>query len=373
MIKKKTTKTIIALLIAMPLTTQLAFAHSGRTDSNGGHKDNKNASGLGSYHYHCGGHPAHLHNNGVCPYSGTSSSSSSSSTSSNSGSSTSSQEAVIAAAKKEATDSGYNAGYTAGCHGEEFNDTNSSTYSTEYKNGYSNGYEKGKSELETKVNNAYNEGYELGYKGESGNNTYTVQAIKDSYSKGYSEGKRVYIDENTNKYIQYGEEDAHNFAMRTFEDNVPSELKIKYTTAYNNKTDELKKIAYDEGYVQALNCVAADSSKFNNEEEINSYNEGYSVGTTDLETEKSIAYEAGYAEEEYSVPEKFTVAEAVVMASYKDGEEALRLEKKKQSQVVMGTVAVLLVAGGAGATIVIKKKKSSNKIVLDLDKEDIAS
>lgn len=28
----------------------------------------KNKSGLGSYHYHCGGHPAHLHENGVCPY-----------------------------------------------------------------------------------------------------------------------------------------------------------------------------------------------------------------------------------------------------------------------------------------------------------------
>ncbi|WP_138311747.1 MULTISPECIES: YHYH domain-containing protein [unclassified Clostridium] len=45
-------------------------AHSGRTDANGGHRDNKNASGLGSYHYHCGGHPAHLHPNGVCPYAG---------------------------------------------------------------------------------------------------------------------------------------------------------------------------------------------------------------------------------------------------------------------------------------------------------------
>lgn len=45
-----------------------AFAHSGRTDSDGGHRDNKNKSGLGSYHYHCGGHPAHLHENGVCPY-----------------------------------------------------------------------------------------------------------------------------------------------------------------------------------------------------------------------------------------------------------------------------------------------------------------
>lgn len=63
------------------------YAHSGRTDSSGGHKDNKNKSGLGSYHYHCGGHPAHLHTNGVCPYS-SSSSSSKSSTSSSSSSST---------------------------------------------------------------------------------------------------------------------------------------------------------------------------------------------------------------------------------------------------------------------------------------------
>lgn len=43
-------------------------AHSGRTDSMGGHHDYQNVSGLGSYHYHCGGHPAHLHENGVCPY-----------------------------------------------------------------------------------------------------------------------------------------------------------------------------------------------------------------------------------------------------------------------------------------------------------------
>lgn len=44
-----------------------AQAHSGRTDSQGGHRDNKNASGLGSYHYHHG-YSAHLHPNGVCPY-----------------------------------------------------------------------------------------------------------------------------------------------------------------------------------------------------------------------------------------------------------------------------------------------------------------
>lgn len=35
--------------------TIIAEAHSGRTDANGGHRDNKNKSGLGSYHYHCSG------------------------------------------------------------------------------------------------------------------------------------------------------------------------------------------------------------------------------------------------------------------------------------------------------------------------------
>lgn len=48
--------------------TIVAEAHSGRTDSAGGHRDNKNKSGLGYYHYHHGYGP-HLHTNGICPYS----------------------------------------------------------------------------------------------------------------------------------------------------------------------------------------------------------------------------------------------------------------------------------------------------------------
>lgn len=46
----------------------VAFAHPGDIDARGGHRDNNNISGLGSYHYHHG-HPAHRHYNGVCEYS----------------------------------------------------------------------------------------------------------------------------------------------------------------------------------------------------------------------------------------------------------------------------------------------------------------
>lgn len=69
--------TTSAIITPSPLTIE---AHSGRTDSNGGHHDYKNKSGLGSYHYHHGMGP-HLHPGGVCPYSGTSSSSQSDSSS----------------------------------------------------------------------------------------------------------------------------------------------------------------------------------------------------------------------------------------------------------------------------------------------------
>ena len=69
------------LTLALTLSPALSCAHSGRTDGSGGHRDNKNKSGLGSYHYHCGGHPAHLHPNGVCPYAKGSSSRSKSSSS----------------------------------------------------------------------------------------------------------------------------------------------------------------------------------------------------------------------------------------------------------------------------------------------------
>lgn len=82
---------IVLSVVFMGVST---YAHSGRTDANGGHRDNQNKSGLGSYHYHCGGHEAHLHPNGVCPYSSSSSSSSRKSSTSSSSSSSSSKSST---------------------------------------------------------------------------------------------------------------------------------------------------------------------------------------------------------------------------------------------------------------------------------------
>ena len=81
--KSKKIITVALICILSVAMCNITFAHSGRTDSSGGHKDNKNKSGLGSYHYHCGGHPAHLHTNGICPYSSNASQTNSNSSTSN--------------------------------------------------------------------------------------------------------------------------------------------------------------------------------------------------------------------------------------------------------------------------------------------------
>lgn len=59
----KKIRTILFFTLLFFASAIIVTAHSGRTDSNGGHYD----SSTGEYHYHHG-HPAHQHKNGICPY-----------------------------------------------------------------------------------------------------------------------------------------------------------------------------------------------------------------------------------------------------------------------------------------------------------------
>lgn len=95
------------------IATISADAHSGRTDSSGGHRDNKNKSGLGYYHYHCDGNPPHLHGNGDCPYD------SSAKTTKISSSKTKVSKSVIKSVQKKLNKLGYKCGTADGIMGKK--------------------------------------------------------------------------------------------------------------------------------------------------------------------------------------------------------------------------------------------------------------
>ena len=54
---------VFSIVLLVPLLSSVAYAHPGKTDSNGGHYDRDS----GEYHYHHG-YPAHQHTDGKCPY-----------------------------------------------------------------------------------------------------------------------------------------------------------------------------------------------------------------------------------------------------------------------------------------------------------------
>ena len=160
--KSKKTLMTTALLCVVSFSCVIsAFAHSGRTDASGGHKDNQNKSGLGSYHYHCGGNPPHLHSGGVCPY-----------------------KSGGTATVYPSTSSYYDTyDYTP-------------TYTDRYDEGYDDGYDEG-----------YSDGKEigLGIGYETGcEETYT-EAYDKGYDEGYDRGKDDGIDEVTplDEFLMY--------------------------------------------------------------------------------------------------------------------------------------------------------------------------
>lgn len=126
---------ILAVIILFVIS---AFAHSGRTDASGGHRDNNNVSGLGYYHYHCGGNPPHLHSNGTCPYSHKNS--------------ISNAQIINPPTTIHSTNGG---GYS-----DEYGEEYDLGYEDGHESGYEEGYNEGKKDGHDE---GYDEGYEKGY------------------------------------------------------------------------------------------------------------------------------------------------------------------------------------------------------------------
>lgn len=197
-LKNLLTFILLTAFLMTPLTTN---AHSGRTDSNGGHKDNKNVSGLGPYHYHCGGYPAHLHTNGVCPYNSSASTSSNSSTSSSNNTVSEAQKAAeleaqkIENAKNEERTKGYNQGYEDGYNEKDNNPSSyQSSYQSNFNEGYNEGFKKGSETIENEkaeilqlaTNNGNNDGYSgIENQSESYNGKH-IDYYKANYNTAYN-------------------------------------------------------------------------------------------------------------------------------------------------------------------------------------------
>lgn len=212
---------IIVFMTFAFLTSSVSYAHSGRTDGNGGHRDNKNKSGLGYYHYHCGGNPAHLHTNG-CQYDN----------------STKDKGNINIITEKEIQQSKENG----------FNDGINNNYNNTYDN--------------KKLNDSYLKGYREGHSKyiEKKKNEYIDLAIKDCENKN---DKRVFDKDVDKKYIdiynskyndikgkEYKAKGVYDGLVNNLCESIPKDYISMYDIGLKegkNKRDNILKVYYNKG------------------------------------------------------------------------------------------------------------------------------
>lgn len=260
---------LLACLISMGGAID-GYAHGGRTDGNGGHKDNKNASGLGSYHYHHG-YSAHLHTNG-CPYENKTNQTNKPANSSTLKSPTQSsgkseaqkkaeeqkrledqkkaeeqkklaEEQRIAKEKEtlttKAKEQGFNDGYS---QKENSSASYEGNYKTEYVDAYTNGFNDGKFKVDTEIKDANSAGYSLGKSGSQKTDKYEKDFLKTAYNSGYDKGYEDYLSSGIEEYKSKGLQDAtDNKDESKFDDSVNAKFKEAYITAYTQKKDDIAK------------------------------------------------------------------------------------------------------------------------------------
>lgn len=233
----------LIFILVFPLSYSLA--HSGRTDSNGGHRDNKNVSGLGYYHYHHG-YPAHLHTNGVCPYSSTSHVNQTTTTKSNDN-----YYKKVEQEKNDAKNSGKN-------------------------DGYDDGYKNSKKSYQ-KYNGAYSSLY------------------KEEYDKNYKIGIEKYIEKRKEEVEKQAISDANDGkSQSSFQKNENEKVVNIYNLKYNSILDKKKEEFYNLGYSNTISNLLFNPENINSPIFKAEYLNGVDHAKKYINDLKQIFYKKGY-------------------------------------------------------------------------------
>ncbi|MCS0670433.1 YHYH domain-containing protein [Cytobacillus firmus] len=371
-----------------------AYAHSGRTDSNGGHNcsPKSQAKGLCSgYHYHNGG---------------SSSSESSTSTSSKPAASSdkdcsefatydevveywnskgysatydpenldgwgngkvddgipceapsnydktkinNSPEQVQYKQEQADTKSGEENGYNQGLKdGYEESDADDSTsegsnaYASGYSSGYNKGYEEGKKKIEAEKIKALNEGNAQGKKQDeiSIPESYLKHpGLKESFESGFNQALQERIENMKKEYQSLGYKDGKKDSHSPPE-NVKNFFIKAYQEGYDKAQNELKQEYYDLGYEAAFTMLKYKDPNLNNAKFTQWYKDGFDSNEEIIEIQKS-AHSLGENGEEYSIPSKYEKAEEIFKHYYKEGYKQYEEEQKQNQATAAGGVGII--------------------------------
>ena len=392
----------------------MAYAHSGRTDSSGGHNCSEKSQAKGlctGYHYHNGGDS-------------TSSSNSSSSSSSNNSSSTyirsdkncsdfasydeviqywnskgysatndpenldgwgngqvddgipceapsgydktkinNSPEQVQYKQDQQDQANGEKQGYTNGLNDGYQEATSisipsdgSKVYKQGYTSGYNKGYQEGKEKIEADKTKASEEGYALGQSQDNlviPENYSTHPSLKKAFEDSFNKAVTERIEAKKQEYEDLGYNDGKN-DIHTPPKDVEEIYITSYQAGYDKGQSGLKDEYVKQGYEAAFKLVKYQEPDLPNQKFTKWYKEGFE-SNKEIEQIRNAALSLGQQGEVLEVPLEYKKGEPIFTYYYKKGLQEYEEQKSNTQKAATGGIGVIVLGWLARRLYIAKK------------------
>jgi len=389
----------------------LSYAHSGRTDSSGGHNcsDKSKAKGLCTgYHYHNGGGPTSSGDNGssgavvntdkdctdfasyeeVVAYWNAKGYSATYDPENLDGwgngkvddgipceppygydktlvnnspeqQQHKQEEQDMAKGEKNGYPVGKKNGYAAATRNNA-NSTGSEAYRVGFAKGYDKGYDEGKAKLESEKVKASEQGSALGKKQDKlvipaaySSNSVLKQTFEDAFKKAVNERVEAKKKEFNEKGYTDGKKDLLNLPT-----NVEDIYINAYREGYDTAQEELKKEYTKMGYDAAFTILKYEQPKLNNDKFRDWYKQGFE-SNKEIDQITEAAYQLGKEGEGLKIPSKYKKAEPIFKHHYQLGYQ--EYEDKQNKLIMTGGVGAGVLALVGGGWYSFRRKRNTEK------------
>lgn len=252
-------------------------------------------------------------------------------------------EADTAKGEKDGYIAGVEAGYQGGSSTPSVD--GSDAYVEGHNAEYEKGYKIGANKLASEKTEAENSGYDLGRKQNEltvpttyQKNEFLKASFENGFEKGAKERKAMEIERLTNLGYQDGKKDVSNPPKA-----LPESHMNAYQKGYEKAQGELKETYMKQGYVAAFTMLQYKEPDIKNEKFMEWHKEGFQTNK-EIQKIADEAYESGNNGEEYVLPGKYEKAEVIYLHHYERGYKQYEqdMEDAKDGMTATG----IFLAGG---------------------------
>ena len=261
--------------------------------------------------------------------------------------------------KKEGNTQGYSKGLKDG-YAEVAENSEISEKSEGFKQGYTSGYNKGytegKTKIETEKENATNEGYTLGKEQDNivvPDIYASNESLKVLFEASFNKAVTDRIEAKKKKYLELGYEDGKKDISSPPTEN--EEIYIdSYKEGYEQGQKELKDTYLKEGYEAAFTMIEYEKPVLENEKYITWYKEGYESNTI-VDSIEELAFNQGIEGEEMVISADHKKGETIFKYYYQLGYQEYEKQVEQTQKTVAGGLGTVVLAWLGRRFYVVKK------------------